>query len=79
MRKWILLLLAAMLVVVVAPASQASPLLPAGTLAGVAADAGDTVLVRHKRWHWKKKYKRRHHGWVRGKHKGWSHSRHRQH
>jgi hypothetical protein len=79
MRKWILLSAVMTILFAVAPASQASPLMPAGPLAGVAAQSGDTVLVRHKRWHWKKKFKRRHYGWVRGKHKGWSHSRHRYH
>lgn len=77
MRRWILMLFAVMFAVAIAPASQASPLMPAGTLAGVAAQSDDTVLVGHKRWHWKKKFKRRHYGWVRGKHKGWYKHRYR--
>jgi hypothetical protein len=78
MHKWTLALFAVMFVLAIAPASQASPLLPGGPLATVAADGNDAVLVHHKRGHWNKKHKR-HYGWVRGKHKGWSHSRHRHH
>ena len=76
MRRSIVMLFAIMFVIVLAQSSQASPLMPAGPLAGVAADSNDTVLVGHKRGHWKKKHKR-HYGWVRGKHKGWSKHRHR--
>ena len=79
MRKWLPMLLASTFVLVAAPASQASPLLPAGTLAGIAA-ANETVLVGHKHKHFKKHANRgRHLGWRIGRHKGWAHSRHRQH
>jgi hypothetical protein len=77
MRKSILTLFAVACVIAIAPASQASPLLPAGTLASIVADNADTELVGHKRGHWKKKFHRRHYGWVRGKHKGWYKHRHR--
>jgi hypothetical protein len=71
MRKWILMLFAITFVIAAAPASQATPLLPAGGLANTGI-TNDTVLVHHKWWHRKKKGDRgRHLGWMRGKHKGW--------
>lgn len=73
MRKIMVILPALLLMLAVAPASQASPLLPPVPLAGT---ADEIVPAHHRAWHRKKKPDRGLHlGWTRGKHKGWSKGR----
>jgi hypothetical protein len=73
MRTGIIFAFALMLAAVAAPSAQASPLMPAGSLAGIERNDG-IEFARYKVWHRKKVRHVRHHhvrqyAWVRHGHR----------
>jgi hypothetical protein len=74
MRQSILLASTLLAIAAFAPASHASPLMPAGGIANVAAETDMVAQAHHRPGHHRHG---RHYGWSRGHHYGWGHRHHR--